>query len=117
MRSPRDEPFALVFATPAFCTATCGPTLDLVKSVAADFKDRMEFINVEPYELEMVDGSLRPVLDENNLPISVPATVEWGLPTEPYIFVVDADGQVKAKFEGIASDEELEEAFELVATT
>ena len=110
------EPFALVFATPAFCTSqTCGPTLDLVKSVAADFKGRMEFINVEPYELEMVDGSLRPVLDENNLPVSVPATVEWGLPTEPFIFVVDGDGLVTAKFEGIASEEELEEAFEQVA--
>ena len=111
-----NEPFALVFATPAFCSSqTCGPTLDLVKSVAADYKGRMEFINVEPYELESVDGSLRPVLDENNLPISVPATVEWGLPTEPYIFVVGADGLVKAKFEGIASQEELQSAFDEVA--
>jgi hypothetical protein len=111
-----EEPFALVFATPAFCTSqTCGPTLDLVKSVASGFKDRMNFINVEPYELESVDGSLRPVLDANNLPVSVPATVEWGLPTEPYIFVVDAQGKVSAKFEGIASEDELEAAFEEVA--
>ena len=109
-------PFALVFATPAFCTSqTCGPTLDLVKSVAADFKGRMEFVHVEPYELEMTDGNLHPVLDENNLPISVTATNEWGLPTEPYIFVVGADGLVKAKFEGIASQEELQAAFEQVA--
>ncbi len=55
------------------------------------------------------------MLDENNLPVSVPATVEWGLPTEPYIFVVGADGLVKAKFEGIASQEELAAAFEQVA--
>jgi hypothetical protein len=110
------EPFALVFATPAFCTSqTCGPTLDLVKSVAEPFKGRMEFINVEPYQLENDDGNLRPVLDENNLPISVEATNEWGLPTEPYIFVVGADGLVTAKFEGIASQEELEAAFEEVA--
>jgi hypothetical protein len=110
------EPFALVFATPAFCTTqTCGPTLDLVKSVADDYKGRMRFINVEPYELESVDGSLRPVLDENNLPVSVPATFAWGLPTEPYIFVVDGQGNVTAKFEGIASEEELAAAFEEVA--
>jgi hypothetical protein len=110
------EPFALVFATPAFCTSeTCGPTLDLVKSAATPFKGRMDFINVEPYELESEGGSLHPVLDENNLPVSVPATNEWGLPTEPYIFVVGSDGLVKAKFEGIASQEELEAAFEEVA--
>ena len=35
------QPFAVVFATPAFCTSlTCAPTLDLVKSSAADFKSR-----------------------------------------------------------------------------
>lgn len=110
------EPFAVVFATPAFCrSATCGPTLDMVKSVAADFKDRMTFIHVEPYELQMVDGNLQPVLDANNLPISVQATVDWGLPTEPYIFVVDDQGKVGAKFEGIASVAELQAAFEGVA--
>ncbi len=110
------EPFALVFATPAFCTsATCGPTLDMVKSVAADFKGRMSFIHVEPYELQMVDGALQPVLTPDNLPISVQATEEWGLPTEPYIFVLDSTGKVTAKFEGIASPEELQAAFGSVA--
>lgn len=110
------EPFALIFATPAFCTsATCGPTLDVVKEAAAPFKARMDFIHVEPYELEMVDGALRPVLSPENLPISVTATMEWGLPTEPYIFVVDGTGKVTAKFEGIASVDELGSAFGLVA--
>ncbi|HEV3484325.1 MAG TPA: hypothetical protein VG106_02885 [Vicinamibacterales bacterium] len=110
------EPFAVVFATPAFCrTATCGPALDVVKSAASEFKGRMEFIHVEPYELEIVDGSLQPVLSDQNLPVSVPATNEWGLPTEPYIFVVDAQGNVSAKFEGIAAVDELRVAFEEVA--
>jgi hypothetical protein len=110
------EPFALIFATPAFCTsATCGPTLDVVKSAAAPFKGRMDFIHVEPYELEMVEGHLRPVLNGDNLPISVEATDAWGLPTEPFIFVVHADGKVKAKFEGIASADELSAGFAQVA--
>lgn len=110
------EPFAVVFATPAFCaSATCGPTLDMVKTVAADFKDRMTFIHVEPYELQMVDGNLQPVLSDQNLPISVQATEEWGLPTEPYVFVVDDQGKVSAKFEGIASVTELQAAFQAVA--
>ena len=111
------RPFAVVFATPAFCKSlTCAPTLDLVKASAADYKDRMTFIHVEPYELELVDGGLRPVLSEENLPISVLATQAWGLPTEPYVFVVDTAGRVTAKFEGIASAEELREAFDGVAS-
>ncbi|MEX2546578.1 MAG: hypothetical protein WD830_02165 [Chloroflexota bacterium] len=111
------EPFALIFATPAFCrSATCGPTLDVVKSAAAPFMDRMTFIHVEPYELEMVGGHLRPVLSPDNDPIPTAATTAWGLPTEPYIFVVDAQGKVTAKFEGIASADELSAAFEAVAT-
>ena len=106
----------LVFATPAFCTSlTCGPTLDVIKSAATPFKGRMDFIHVEPYELEMADGQLRPVLNPQNLPISVAATMEWGLPTEPYVFVVDANGNVSAKFEGIAAADELAAAFGAVA--
>ena len=107
------KPFVLVFATPAFCrSATCGPTLNLVKSVAADYKDRLTFIHVEPYELQVVNGQLQPVLSEDNLPIPVAATNTWGLQTEPYIFVVNSSGKVTAKFEGIASDEELRAAFD-----
>jgi len=110
------KPFLVIFATPAFCaSATCAPTLDAVKTIAAEFKDRMTFIHVEPYELESVDGHLQPVLSPENLPISVASTVEWGLPAEPYLFVVDSAGKVAAKFEGIAATDELRSAFEQVA--
>jgi hypothetical protein len=110
------KPFVLIFATPAFCqSATCGPTLNLVKSVAADYRDKLTFIHVEPYKLQVVNGALQPVLSEQNLPIPVDATNIWGLTTEPYIFVVDSNGKVSAKFEGIASDEELRAAFDAVA--
>lgn len=110
------EPFVLVFATPAFCqSATCGPTLDVVKQVAADYKDRLTFIHVEPYQLQMTDGHLQPVLTSENLPITVPAVDEWGLPTEPYVFVVDGAGKVSAKFEGIAAEDEMRAAFDAAA--
>ena len=111
------EPFVVVFATPAFCkSATCGPTLNLVKQVAADYKGRLTFIHVEPYELQMTDGHLQPVLTEDNNPIPIQPVDDWGLPTEPYIFVVGADGKLTAKFEGIASPDELRPAFDAVAT-
>lgn len=109
------EPFALVFATPSFCTsATCGPTLELVKAAAVDYKDELTFIHVEPYELQSTDGVLQPELSDRNLPIPIDAVNQWGLPVEPYVFVVDRDGNVSAKFEGIASEDELRAAFEAV---
>jgi len=111
-----DKPFLLAFATPAFCqTQTCGPALDVVKSVATDYKDRVNFLHVEPYELKEVDGNLQPELSADNLPVPVPAVEEWGLPTEPYIFVVDESGAVTAKFEGVAGADELRAALEAVS--
>ncbi len=110
------QPFVLVFATPAFCqTATCGPTLDVVKSAASDFKDELAFIHVEPYILEMRDGQLQPVLDEENQLQVVRPVREWGLPAEPYIFVVGSDGRLSSKFAGLVSEDELREAFGAVA--
>lgn len=109
-------PFLLIFATPAFCrTASCAPALDIVKSVAADFKERVAFIHVEPYQLQVVDGNLQPLLTADNLPIPVPSVDRWGLPTEPYIFVVDSAGKVTAKLEGVASAEEIEQSLTEVA--
>ena len=55
-RSPQKEPFVLVFATPKFCaTKQCGPTPDRLKPIMAKHPD-LTVINVEPYQLEEVDG-------------------------------------------------------------
>ena len=111
------DPFVLVFATPKFCaSAQCGPTLERVKAVAAGVPD-VTFINVEPYVMEFVDGSLRPKLDTSvDPPVLIPAqpTVDWGLLSEPWVFVVDGDGIVTASFEGVIADSELVAAIEEV---
>lgn len=94
------EPFVVVFSTPKFCTsAVCGPTLDIVKGVASDFPE-VNFIHVEVYELPA---------DVNNLQ-TVQAVQEWGLPSEPWVFVVDAGGTIHSKFEGGVGAEELSES-------
>jgi len=101
------DPFVLVFATPAFCqTATCGPMLEMVKAQAADHPD-LTFINVEPYVMEFLDGSLRPVLSAEGTLQSAPWTDAWRLLTEPYVVVVDGDGLVRAKFEAAFAPDEL----------
>lgn len=108
-------PFVLVFSTPAFCTsATCGPALELVKAVAPDYSGRVSFVHVEPYELESVNGHLQLRTDASGSRILVQAVEEWGIPSEPYVFVVDADGKVAAKFEGPASTTELAAALDAI---
>ncbi|MEW5990976.1 MAG: hypothetical protein AB1736_06475 [Chloroflexota bacterium] len=111
------DPFVLVFATPKFCaSAQCGPTLERVKAVAADFPD-VTFINVEPYVMELRDGSLQPKLDTSVDPptlTAAPSTVEWGLLSEPWVFVVDGEGIVTGSFEGVIVDAELSAAIEAV---
>lgn len=106
------QPFVVSFATPAFCeTRTCGPTLDIIKGVAAEYPD-LTFINVEPYVMAYEDGSLQPVMDAQGQLQAAPWTEAWGLPSEPYTFVVRADGTVAAKFEGVLTPDELKAAID-----
>lgn len=109
------RPFVLVFATPAFCTSKqCGPTLDSVKPFIKEFPS-VAFIHVEPFELKFVDGRLQPVLDSNNQLKPVAAVRDWGLLSEPWTFVVDSSGVVRASLEGAAGADELHEAIQAVA--
>ena len=106
------EPFVVAFATPAFCeTRMCGPALDTFKAVANERQD-VTFINVEPYRMKVVDGSLQPELDAQGQLQTAPWTDAWGLPSEPYTFVIAADGTVAAKFEGVFGEDELRSALD-----
>jgi len=106
------KPFVLVFATPAFCeTAICGPTLDTVKAVARDYP-KLTFINVEPYQMRFENGSLQPALDASGQLRAAAWTEAFGLNTEPWVFVVGADGAVRAKFEAVVGGDELRAALD-----
>jgi hypothetical protein len=107
------KPSFVFFATPAFCqTGVCGPTVELVKSVAREHPDELEFVNVEPYRLHLTENGLQPLLGEDGQLQPVDAAIEWGIPIEPYLFVLDADGNVFAKFEGVVGGDELRAAVE-----
>jgi hypothetical protein len=107
------QPSLVFFATPSFCqTGYCGPTVSLVKSVALDYRDRIGFVNVEPYELQMTENGLQPKLDAAGDLIPVQAVLDYGIPVEPYLFLVDAAGDVFAKFEGVVGEDELRGAIE-----
>jgi hypothetical protein len=96
------KPTVVIFATPAFCTSqTCGPMLDQVQALSSDHPD-INFLHIEIYEnLEAETfGELR----------TVAAVTEWGLPSEPWVFFIDATGTVTARLEGSASEGEINAA-------
>ena len=100
-------PSVIIFATPAWCTSeACGPLLEQVKKLSAGFPF-LNYVHVEVYENIHVNS-----FDEL---ILVPSVGDWGLPSEPWVFVIDAEGVVRASFEGAASDDELSRAFDAVS--
>lgn len=97
------KPVVVAFATPAFCTSrTCGPVMDkVVLPLFQKYRDRVAFVHIEPYDLEKARSG------EGLVP--VPAMAEWRLDTEPWVFVIDRQGRIAAKFEGIMGIDDLEE--------
>jgi hypothetical protein len=111
----KHKPFVVIFATPKFCTsAQCGPTLDSIKPYVAKYPT-VTFINVEPYKLKLVNGTLVADTDATGqLQPTATTTDEWHLVTEPTVYVVNRDGVVTADFDLIFSDDELSAALDAV---
>ena len=104
----RPRPLIVAFATPAFCvTELCGPVTDIVAAVHERYGDRADFIHVEPWDLPTARA-------EGRLALTAVAR-EWGLPSEPWVFVVSGEGRVVARFEGLVTEEELAAAVEAAA--
>ena len=83
------KPVALLFATPQLCQSrVCGPVTDIALQLKAEYGDRMTFIHQEVYVDNDPDKGLRPPLQQFNLR------------SEPWLFVVGADGKVTARLEG-----------------
>jgi hypothetical protein len=100
----RNVPFVVTFATPLFCqTRACGPVVDVVSAVRKRFiGSTVRFIHVEIYKgNDPAKGTNRWVDD-------------WKLPKEPFTFVVDGRGVVRAKLEGAFSARELSAAVRTV---
>ena len=92
------RPLIIVFATPKYCTSrVCGPVLDVVRTLMPAYAGQVAFVHQEIW----ADGRME---------TPAPTVTEWKLQTEPWIFLVDADGVVRARFEGLATRGEIEAA-------
>lgn len=85
------RPVLLLFSTPRYCqTAVCAPA---VRNLVAIHGDRdwgeIAFIHCEIYPSEDAVGSSY-----------VQAVLDWGLPTEPWLFAIGADGVISDRLDG-----------------
>jgi hypothetical protein len=98
------RPIVLVFATPALCQSrVCGPVVDVAQQVADEYGDRADFIHMEVYAGNDPSKGLRPQLQA------------FGLPTEPWTFLIDRNGIVRDRIEGAYGVPELEQAVKKIA--
>ncbi len=98
------KPQLIVFATPQFCTTRmCGPVVDIVRTLLPTYGKRVAFIHQEIWQ-DFAEKKMFPTVEE------------WRLDTEPWVFVVDGKGIIRAKFEGLVTVRELEAALQQIIT-
>ena len=82
------KPTVVLFATPALCSRrTCGPSLEATQELKRRYGDRANFVHVE-------------IFPERDDAKPVAAIEEWSLPSEPWRFLIDEQGNVVARYEG-----------------
>ena len=97
------EPVILLFATPALCQSrVCGPVVDIAEQVKRDRPDDAAYIHMEIYNDNLANKGLRPQVEAYNLP------------TEPWLFAIDCDGNVDSRIEGAFSAAELNQAIDRI---
>lgn len=97
-----EGPRLVLFASLDWCPSnSCRPLADQVAAAVED---------APGVSWQLVEVFANPEADsEEDLVIS-PVVTEWGLPSQPWLYAVDASGIVVSVFEGAVSDAELEQA-------
>ena len=94
------KPQLIVFATPQFCTSRmCGPVLDVVQQLLPEYNKRVAFTHQEIWQ-NFASKKVFPTVEE------------WRLVSEPWTFIVDGEGIIRGKFEGLVTVRELEQALQ-----
>ena len=98
------KPVAVLFATPALCTSMyCGPVLDELLTVREPYQDRITFVHVDIYKNKK--GT-----EES------PTVLAWKLPSEPWLYTVDAAGNIVNRLDTAFGKDEMQQAFDDLLT-
>jgi hypothetical protein len=97
------RPIVLLFGTPKFCQSrVCGPVVDVTEQARHEYADKAAFIQMEIYS-------------DNDPEKGISSQVRaFHLPSEPWLFTIDREGDVSSAIEGAFGAELLTEAIERV---
>jgi hypothetical protein len=94
------RPAVVVFATPVYCQSRfCGPVTDMVQQLSHTYGDRASFIHIEvwkDFEHTVMNKSAADWIFRNDEA------------NEPWVFVIGADGRIVARFDNVATQQEIE---------
>ncbi len=98
------HPVVIYFGAPGFCRSkNCGPESDVVKSLEPAYRPKgVDFVHIETYKGGTPDNT------DLSKATTSPTFDEWKLDSDPWVFVVDKNGLVAAKFDGPSSPDEIE---------
>jgi hypothetical protein len=93
------RPVVVMVSTPVYCVSRfCGPLVEVVADIATEFEDRADVVHLEVWE-DFEDQRLND------------AAAEWILTEagtfEPWVWLVDGDGTVLARWDNVVDVEEL----------
>jgi len=103
------RPVVVVFSTPTYCTSRfCGPITEAAEEIAHDYSDRAAFVHVEIWN----------DIDERRFNDAVE---EWIVTddggNEPWVFLVDADGKIAARWDNVLDIRDLTARLDELPTT
>lgn len=100
------HPLVIYFGSPGHCVSkTCAPEVEAVKSLVPTYKPKgVDFVHIETYKGGDPDNT-----DLSRATVS-PTFLEWKMPGDPWVVVVDKNGVVAAKFDGPTAPDEIEKA-------
>ena len=96
---------AVMFATPALCQSQyCGPVLDELLAVREPYADRITFVHVEIYR-------------SNRGADQAPTVEAWNLPSEPWLYTIDAGGAIVGRLDGAFGQDEIVQQLDVLAAS
>jgi protein SCO1/2 len=114
------QPFVLVVDSTRFrVTPACGKAIVMARYLVYRWSD-VAFIHLEPYQYTVVADT--PVLSGSieNPPVGPVAAAwgvdgaPWGARSMPWVFVVDGDGIVRAKYQGLMGSDDIDVMLALI---
>lgn len=97
-----NRPVLVLISTPTYCVSRfCGPITDMVSDLQRKYQREADFIHIEvwrDFEDQVVNKAAAGFIYRDRK----------GALTEPWIFLVDAEGRIEARWDNVATPSEIE---------